>query len=83
MEEFSEAFVAILDDGDIAVDENHPEIYAAVEKAIADAQRKPINLPAADYVEALGQEIVRVQTERQKADPTSPRYVFKVKKKTK
>ena len=52
-----------------------------MEKAINDAEHKQITLPAADYVEALGQEIIKLQTERQKIDPTASRYPNKFKKK--
>ena len=63
-----------MGDGDIVVDEMHPEITAAVEKAVSDALVKPLNLPASDYISVLNDEIKRVQDERQKKDPTASRY---------
>jgi hypothetical protein len=75
--EFSEPYVTITDE-DIIVDENHPEIAASVEKAVAEAVKQAISLPASEYIDVLSEEIKRVQEDRQKNDPTASRYSLPV-----
>lgn len=66
-------FVHINEEGEIIVDENHPEVILAVENALTELSKTKINLPASDYITVLEDEIKVQQSEMSKNDPMGPK----------
>ncbi len=62
----SEKSVFLDSDGEIVVEDKHPEIIEAVERAIREASKQTISLPAVVYIRVLQAEIDRLQKERVK-----------------
>ena len=67
-------YVYLSEDGEIIVSQDHPEIAAAVEKALEEASKSVIEIQPSDYVRILLNEIDKIRKERAKLDPLAPKY---------
>lgn len=70
-----ENLVYLDDEGEIAVDPEHPEILISIDQALNEATTRNIKLAASDYIDALQIELERLRKERLLTDPTAPMYV--------
>jgi hypothetical protein len=68
----SEKFVSHTDEGDIIVSGEHPEIQKAVDRALEEATKITVTVPATDYVKVLRAELESLRAQRAKIDPTAP-----------
>jgi hypothetical protein len=64
--------VHIGEDGEIVVDSDHPEVLQAVQKAVEEAIKLKLSLPAIDYIKVLKTELDNLRIERAKSDPNAP-----------
>ena len=60
-------------DGEIIVETEHPDIQAAIEKAVEDASKQTVSLPPSDYIKVLLNELDKIRKERAKFDSTAIR----------
>lgn len=73
----SEKSVFLGEDGEIVVDNEHPEILEAIQKAADLASTQKISLPPSVYISVLSAELENVRKERIQQDPTAIGYVYK------
>lgn len=73
----SEKSVFLGEDGEIVVDNEHPEIVEAIQKAADLASAQKISLPPSVYISVLSAELENVRKERIQQDPTAIGYVQK------
>lgn len=74
----SEKSVYMGEDGEIVVDNEHPEILEAVQKAADFASTQKISLPPSVYISVLSAELENIRKERIQQDPTAIGYVSKL-----
>lgn len=67
--------VYMNEEGEIVVDEEHPEIRAQVERALDELTNFVVTLPPADYVSTLRDELDALRKQRFRIDPLAPMFV--------
>jgi adenylate kinase family enzyme len=54
------------------VSEEHPDVQAAIERALDEVNKTVGELPASDYIRVLQNELEKLRKERAKLDSTAP-----------
>lgn len=66
--------VYMNEEGEIVVDDEHPDIRAAVENALDELKNVTITLSASDYISTLRAELEVIRKERLRLDPTAAMF---------
>jgi adenylate/nucleoside-diphosphate kinase len=68
----TDKYVFINEVDEIVVSEEHPDVQAAVERALDEVNKTASELPASDYIRVLQNELEKLRKERAKLDSTAP-----------
>jgi adenylate/nucleoside-diphosphate kinase len=68
----TDKYVFVNEADEIVVSEEHPDVQAAIERALDEVNKTVGELPASDYIRVLQNELEKLRKERAKLDSTAP-----------